>query len=125
MFNAHFTYANNGKISMNIQVIVLFMTGLEVHIIAMQTARCMENSVLESIRRIIISLYAANLVNSSGEQGRKVMKETIADNGIGSRHMKKGICKNVRGRTAERLAHGSKRTQKGQGQPCVEGASSM
>jgi hypothetical protein len=86
----------------------------------------MENSVLESIRRTVLSLYAANLVNSGDKQGRKVMKETIADKSIGSRHAEKGICKkDARERTAERLARASKMTHKGQRQPCIEAASSM
>jgi hypothetical protein len=31
--------------------------------------------------------------NSGGKQGRKFMKETMADKGIGSRHVEKGIQK--------------------------------
>jgi hypothetical protein len=55
--------------------------------------------------------YVAILVNNSRKHGLKVMKETIADNGIDSRHVEKGFFINVRRRTAERLAHASKMTQ--------------
>jgi hypothetical protein len=56
-------------------------------------------------------LYVANLINNNDEEERKVIEVAMADNKIGSRHVEKGICKNVRERTAERLARASKMTQ--------------